>query len=78
MKMMHSMQHKRGRYGEVPGDAKSWPSGEVCLVEFLRPVGLSISIKRCPHSLAGVRYSLLVSFSGNIIILEVPRSEERY
>ena len=48
----YPLQQKRDRYGEL-GDVESWPSVDVWLVEFLRPVGLSISVKRCPYSLLG-------------------------
>ena len=67
---MHPLQQTRGRYGEV-GDVANWPSVEVWLVEFLRPVGLSDQYKEVCTQFGRCPYSLLVSFSGNIMILEV-------
>ena len=78
MRMMHSLQHKRGRYGEVPGDVKSWSRSRSLISGIFKTSRTVHQCKEVSTQFGRCPYSLLVSFSGNIIILEVPQREERY
>ena len=78
MRMMHSLQHKRGRYGEEPGDVKKLAFSRSLIGGIFKTSRTVHQYKEVSTQFGLCPYSLLVSFSGNIIILEVPQREERY